>query len=89
MKTVLITGASSGIGKELAYVYAKQKYNLILTARRKEKLEKIQTDIKTKYQVEVGIIAMDLSKNDSANKLYDIIKKKKITINVLINNAGF
>ncbi len=89
MKTVLITGASSGIGKEIAYVYAENKYNLVLVARRKEKLEAIKNDIEQKYEVTVEIIDTDLSKLDSAEKLYEQIAAKNIEINILINNAGF
>ena len=89
MKTALITGASSGIGKETAYVYAKNKFNLVLVARRKEKLETIKKDIESKYEVKVEIIDADLSKLDSAEKLYQQIVAKNIDVNVLINNAGF
>ena len=89
MKTVLITGASSGIGKELAYVYAEKKYNLILTARRKEKLDEIKNFIEKEHKVEIKIIVQDLSKPDSANKLFDIIQKENLNVDILINNAGF
>ena len=89
MKTALITGASSGIGKEIAFVYAENKHNLILTARRKEKLEEIKNIIVKKHNIEVKIIVQDLSKPDSANKLFENIQKENLKIDILINNAGF
>jgi len=88
MKTVLITGASSGIGKETAFVYAKNSYNLILVARRLENLEKIKTEIEENYKVSVTIISMDLSKLNSAEELYKEVANKNIEVDVLINNAG-
>ncbi len=89
MKTVLITGASSGIGKEMAYVYAENKYNLILVARRKENLEAIKSDIEQKYKLDVQIFDVDLSKIDSAELLYNKVSEQKLKVDVLINNAGF
>lgn len=89
MKTVLITGASSGIGKEMAYIYAENNYNLILVARRKENLEAIKNDIEQKHQNAVEIFDIDLSKTDSAEKLYKKVSEKELKVDVLINNAGF
>ncbi len=89
MKTVLITGASSGIGKELAYVFARRNYSLVITARRKDRLEAIKKDIQSVYNVSVDIFEMDLSVNNNAEKLYNNIKNKAHQIDVLINNAGF
>ena len=89
MKTVLITGASSGIGKEMAYVYAENNYNLILVARRKENLEAIKSDIESKHKITVEIFDIDLSKTDSAELLYKKVSDKSLKVDVLINNAGF
>jgi len=79
----LITGASSGLGTEMAYLLAKKGYDLILVARRKEKLE----ELKEKLDVDVQIISLDLSSTFNCMKLYNKVKKQKIDI--LINNAGF
>jgi len=89
MKTVLITGASSGIGKETAYEYAKHQYNLVLVARRKDRLVAIKNDIETQQKVKVHVFAMDLSKLDSAENLYEEVINMNLKIEVLINNAGF
>ena len=79
----LITGASSGIGLDMARYLATKKYELILVARDKEKLEKIQESLPTK----VTIVVADLSNEQKVKELYVLTKKEKI--DVLINNAGF
>ncbi len=79
----LITGASSGIGRDMAYYLADLGYDLILVARRKERLE----EIKNKVSVSVKIIVMDLLVEKNVFQLYEKVKKEKIDI--LINNAGF
>ncbi len=89
MKTALITGASSGIGKELAFVYAENGYQLILTARRLSNLEEIKAEIKKKHDITAVVIKMDLSQSGSADKLYQEVVAKKLQVDVLINNAGF
>lgn len=88
-KTALITGASSGIGKEFARLHAQNNGDLVIVARRKEKLEELQKELIEKYQAKVTIIAKDLSKIDSAKEITDEVKKSKIKIDYLINNAGF
>lgn len=85
----LITGASSGIGKEFAYIHAEKGGSLILTARRKENLEIIASDLKQKYNTQVAIIALDLSLNDSPQLLFDKVKEMELRVDYLINNAGF
>jgi len=89
MKTVLITGASSGIGKETAYVYAEHNYNLILSARRKENLEAVKKEIEERHKVKVDIFDLDLSETNSAELLYNQVKAANLKVDVLINNAGF
>lgn len=79
----LVTGASSGIGKEFAYYLASLGIDLIIVARNKEDLEKIKKDV----NVNVKIITMDLITRDNIFKLYDMVKSDDIDI--LINNAGF
>ena len=82
----LVTGASSGIGYELAKVLAKNKYDLILVSRNIEKLQKIKKEIEKNYKVKVYVYKSDLSKLDEVTKFYQQIKNEDI--NILINNAG-
>ena len=79
----LITGASSGIGRDMARILSNKGYDLILVARDKENLEKLKNELKTK----VEIIPLDLENADNCKKLYEQVESKKIDI--LINNAGF
>lgn len=88
-KTALITGATSGIGYELAYIHAKQGGNLVLVARSKDKLEQIKMDLENKFKIDTYIIEKDLSTKDSAKEVYDELIKNNITVDYLINNAGF
>ena len=88
-QTVLITGASSGIGMETAFKYASEGYDLILVARRKERLENIKERITELYDSTVSVIAKDLSTLESADELYAEIKSIGLKTDILINNAGF
>lgn len=85
----LITGASSGIGKELAHFFARDKNNLVLTARNECALEDLASSLREKYSIEVIVIITDLSKPGAAQDLYSKIQKLNINITNLVNNAGF
>ena len=87
--TALITGASNGIGLELAYEHAKNGGNLILIARNSKKLEEIKSEIETKYNVKVNIISKDLSTKNAAQEVYNEVKNLNLQVDYLINNAGF
>lgn len=86
--TALITGASSGIGYELAKVFASHKYNLILVARNSKKLNELAGLLKNQYNVRIDVIMQDLSKAGAAEKVFDEVKSKSLTVEVLVNNAG-
>ncbi len=88
-KVALITGASSGIGKELAKIHAKQGGDLVLVARRQKELEDLKFSLETNYSIKVETIVKDLSKVNSASELYEEVKSKNIEVEYLINNAGF
>jgi len=83
----LITGASSGIGEEFARHLASHGLNLILVARRKDRLEKIASDLKKENGVEIAVVQIDLKNENFLDKLKEITDDKEIGI--LINNAGF
>lgn len=88
-ETALITGASSGIGYELARVFAREKYNLVLVARNEKKLQEIAAELTKAHGVQVTVLAKDVSLLDSATEIYDSLKQKNIAVDVLVNNAGF
>ncbi len=81
MAKALVTGASSGIGRDIAKELSKRGYDIILVARNEEKLNEVAKEIKTKVQ----IIPMDISIVDNCKKIYDLVDD----IDILVNNAGF
>ena len=85
----LITGASSGIGLELAKIHASKRRDLILVARRLNRLEELKEELSSKYGVEVIVVEKDLSKIHAATELYETIKETGVQVDFLINNAGF
>jgi short-subunit dehydrogenase len=88
-KTALITGASTGIGKELATIHASKGGNLIIVARNESKLNQLKTDLEKQYNIKVVVIAKDLSNLNAPQEIYNEVKKLGIEIDYLMNNAGF
>lgn len=87
--TALITGASSGIGREFARLHASKGGDVIITARRAEELEALKTELEAEHRVAVTTIPLDLGAQGGAQKLYDAVKTTGNQVDVLINNAGF
>jgi short-subunit dehydrogenase len=85
---ILITGASSGIGLEMAKQLAARKHNLVLTARSLGKLTALQSQLESAHGVQVVTVAHDLSEPGSAEALYEEIKSRQLSIAMLVNNAG-
>jgi short-subunit dehydrogenase len=85
----LITGASSGIGKELAKIHAAKGGNLILVARRGKELESLANELTSKHSVEVQCFVKDLSVPGAARELFDELGESAQKVEILINNAGF
>ena len=85
--TALVTGASSGIGRDIARSLAKHGISLILTARRRDRLIELKQELTLKYDVKVKCITADLSDEKQVFRLYDTAKK--YDVDILINNAGF
>ena len=88
-KYTLITGASSGIGLEIAACMADKGHNLILTARRENILMEASNDISEKYKVKVDFIAVDLSDIDAPERIFNYCEENDYEVEVLVNNAGY
>ncbi|WP_111891338.1 SDR family NAD(P)-dependent oxidoreductase [Acinetobacter sp. MB5] len=88
-KTALITGASSGIGHGFAEYLAKQGIHLIIVARSTEKLQQLAQQWQSDYQIRVTVIGLDLSHSDAALQLFEHITQQDLSVDILINNAGF
>jgi uncharacterized protein len=86
--TALVTGASSGIGTSYCKALAKEQCNLVITARDKTKLNAIAKELEANYDIKVYVIAQDLSSPGAPEKIYDFTQKNKLSIDLLINNAG-
>ncbi|MBR4462800.1 MAG: SDR family oxidoreductase [Erysipelotrichaceae bacterium] len=87
MKYVLITGASSGIGKELAKQFAKKGHDLILVARREDLLKELKEELETEYHRSVLYYPCDIAKDPKA--VYDFCRDNGLDVSVLVNNAGY
>jgi len=85
---ILLTGASSGIGYEMANQLAAKKFNLILVARTESKLRQMQAELTSNYGIEVEYYAADLSDVNAATSLYKAVKQEKFIVTHLVNNAG-
>lgn len=83
----LITGASSGIGRAMAVGFAKRGFNLIIVARRRQRLLELKEEVQEKYGVKVRCFCHDLSKTDECIKLYEEVSR--VNIDVVVNSAGF
>lgn len=88
-KRALITGASGGIGLELARIHASFGDDLILVARSLDKLENIKKELENDHGIDVKIISVDLAVRDAARKVFDEVEKCGLHVDYLINNAGF
>ena len=87
-KTILLTGASTGIGYAMAHLLADQGANLIITARGRDKLEVLAKELQDKH-IQTHIFTQDISEAKSAKKLFDQIEQANLSVDLLINNAGY
>ena len=87
-KYALITGATSGIGAELAKLFAKDGYNLVIVSRSEEHLQSTSNELSQKHGVEVVTLAKDLSQSHAPFEVYDEIKARGLQIDVLVNDAA-
>lgn len=88
-KTALITGASGGLGLSFVNLFALDGYDIVLVARNEKKLEEIKAEIEKKYNIKATVVAKDLTKESEVEEVYKATKEAGITVDVLVNNAGF
>ena len=87
-QTVLITGASSGIGLELAYLFAKENYNLVIVSRDEQLLNDVASELRDKGAAAVTVIAADLATPEGPEKVFNTTKQMGLDIDILVNDAG-
>lgn len=87
--TVLITGASSGIGRELAHCFGRGGHTCILVARSEDELRTLADTLESAYDIDAHVLVADLSRPDSASRIVDELEQRNVTVDVLVNNAGF
>ncbi len=85
----LITGASAGIGLELARVFAENGFPLILVARREDQLRRLAEELKTAHGVDSRVLAGDLAPPEGPQQVFEAVLQQDLTVDVLVNNAGF
>ena len=88
-QTALITGASGGIGYELAKLFARDHYDLVLVARRSGKLNQVAAELQGQFGVGVKTVALDLVASPASEFLFDQLGREGVAVDVLVNNAGF
>ena len=87
-KITLITGATSGIGRSCAYIFAKNKHDLIITGRRKDRLDKISIELQLEYGINVLPLSFDIRNNEAVKNSISSLPNEWKNIEILINNAG-
>jgi uncharacterized protein len=88
-QTALITGASSGIGYELAKLFAKDHYNLVLVARSAPKLTQFADELQRQFGITANAIPLDLTAAPAPRLLFDQLQREGIAVDILVNNAGY
>ena len=87
-KWALVTGASGGVGKEIAGIMSQKKWNLVLVARSADKLETLKSELAAKNGNEIKVFACDLSKDNAAHEIFNFCESQNVKIDLLVNNAG-
>ena len=89
METALITGATAGIGKSIAYQLAAKGYDLYLVARREKRLIEISEDLQSKFNIKVSYLVADLTNKEAPQNIYNYGKGLDLDISILVLNAGY
>ncbi len=87
--TALVTGASGGIGEDLARLFAEDGHDLVLVARSRDKLARISEELAGKHSVSARVIVSDLARPDAPREIYEELQRSGVHVDALINNAGF
>ncbi|GAC1478438.1 MAG: SDR family oxidoreductase [Candidatus Dormibacteria bacterium] len=88
-KTVLITGASGGIGYELALLFARDGFDCVITARSEDKLTELADRLRRDHGIAVQVLARDLAKPGTPAEIWSTLEAAKVEVDILVNNAGF
>lgn len=88
-KTALVTGASGGIGYELARLFARDGYNLVLVARSENKLAEVKAELEKRHGISARVLVKDISRPEAPNEIYSELQQEGVRIDALVNNAGF
>src|SRR5215470_664045 len=88
-QTALITGASAGIGHALSRCFAADHHDLVLVARQEQKLKQVAEELQREFQVATKVIVADLAKPEAPRKIFDAVQADSLSIDFLVNNAGF
>ena len=89
MATALITGASSGIGLELAKAFARTKHDVVLVARSEDKLKLLADELSNAHGIQATVFSHDLTDRSAPQRLFDQVQQSNLTVDVLVNNAGY
>jgi short-subunit dehydrogenase len=88
-RTALVTGASAGIGRELAWVFARHGFDLILVARRRQRLEELSVRLRKECGIEARVLVSDLADPKAPERIFDELSRSAVAVDVLVNNAGY
>jgi len=88
-RTALITGASAGIGEAFAEVFAAEGFNVVLTARREDRLRAVAARLENRFRVKTDVVPADLSEPDAPAWLWHSLEERGLVIDALVNNAGY
>lgn len=86
--TALVTGASEGIGRELARVFASERFDVVLVARSADRLEELAGELRSRYGVRAEAIPMDLAQDGAPQRLFEETRHRELHVDILVNNAG-